>query len=361
MVRELQSGDRIIIYGTGFAGKILAIFIELFTEASVEAFACSNGYKKENTYCFPKRMIKKSIPIYEYSELTFDLSNYYFINAVALKHEEVEAFLNSDVRIRNALVDIEPDAWHRQMLVCRRFCEVYGMDVSKELVDCNGMKFYIKPDDDDFMINFYGTFADTFVPQMLGELALSNDGPYEIEEYGVTINEGDYVVDVGANEGLYSCYAAYKNCEVYACDCNEKCLEMLEQQRSLYPNRIIILPYAISDHVGTDIFYESDNRGMGSLHLPRGKVTEKKVNLETLDNLVLDGRIKHVDFIKADIEGAERDLLRGATYVLKTMAPKLSICTYHYPEDPELLESIIKEANPDYIVMHAWGKLYAHV
>ena len=46
---------------------------------------------------------------------------------------------------------------------------------------------------------------------------------------------------------------------------------------------------------------------------------------------------------------------------LKEFGPKLSICTYHYPEDKELLESIILEANPNYIVEHHWRKLYAYV
>jgi hypothetical protein len=62
-----------------------------------------------------------------------------------------------------------------------------------------------------------------------------------------------------------------------------------------------------------------------------------------------------------DIKGAERDMLRGATNVLKTFAPKLAICTYHLPDDPEVLEQIIKEANPKYKVVHIRKKLFAAV
>jgi hypothetical protein len=71
--------------------------------------------------------------------------------------------------------------------------------------------------------------------------------------------------------------------------------------------------------------------------------------------------IKKIDFIKVDIEGAERDMLRGATNVLKTFAPKLAICTYHLPDDPMVLEDIILEANPKYKVVHLKMKLFACV
>jgi carbamoylphosphate synthase large subunit len=47
--------------------------------------------------------------------------------------------------------------------------------------------------------------------------------------------------------------------------------------------------------------------------------------------------------------------------VLKTFAPKLAICTYHFPDDPEVLEKIIKDANPDYTVVHLRHKLVAAV
>ncbi|NBJ04403.1 FkbM family methyltransferase [Lachnospiraceae bacterium] len=86
-----------------------------------------------------------------------------------------------------------------------------------------------------------------------------------------------------------------------------------------------------------------------------------EVKTITLDQFVKTNHISRIDFIKADIEGAERLLLSGAKEVLQKFAPKLSLCTYHYPEDTALLEFIIKQANPNYVIEKAYHKLYAYV
>ena len=64
--------------------------------------------------------------------------------------------------------------------------------------------------------------------------------------------------------------------------------------------------------------------------------------MNTIDDYVSENGIVRVDFIKADIEGAERDMLRGVVKILQRFKPKLSICTYHLKDDPEVLESIVK-------------------
>jgi hypothetical protein len=47
--------------------------------------------------------------------------------------------------------------------------------------------------------------------------------------------------------------------------------------------------------------------------------------------------------------------------VLKDFAPKLSICTYHLPDDPKIIRELILDANPKYIIEEKFKKMYAHM
>ncbi|MEE0872031.1 MAG: FkbM family methyltransferase, partial [Ruminococcus sp.] len=53
-------------------------------------------------------------------------------------------------------------------------------------------------------------------------------------------------------------------------------------------------------------------------------------------------------YIKADVEGADRETLLGAKNTLKKFKPKLNFSAYHRFEDIFTLPLLIRELNPDY-------------
>ncbi len=68
----------------------------------------------------------------------------------------------------------------------------------------------------------------------------------------------------------------------------------------------------------------------------------------TIDNTTRDLSLKRVDFIKMDIEGSERHALAGARDSLAKWGPRLALCVYHLPDDPEVIRRIVREARPAY-------------
>jgi len=73
---------------------------------------------------------------------------------------------------------------------------------------------------------------------------------------------------------------------------------------------------------------------------------EKEVNIYALDDFFKD--ILPPTIIKADIEGAEQEMLYGAEGIIKNHKPKIAICIYHFPHDFERIGEIIKGLNAAY-------------
>ena len=51
----------------------------------------------------------------------------------------------------------------------------------------------------------------------------------------------------------------------------------------------------------------------------------------------------------------------GVEETLRMSVPKLSLCTYHLPDDREVMTELILKANPDYKIIYKEYKLYAYV
>lgn len=210
-----------------------------------------------------------------------------------------------------------------------------------------------------------GEFHDLFAPSLFNDYSALTEGPYEWGE--VNLQENDVVLDIGANIGMFTNVAASKAGRVYAFEPVPIALSFLQQNARLYDN-IEICPYAVCDKNGTADFYtylenEVSDIGVSSMSI---RISGEGIKIIQVDTVTIDSFVKQrglgrVDFIKADIEGAERDMLRGAQKTLAEFAPKLALCTYHLPDDKEVMERLILEANPDYVIEHKWNKLYAYV
>jgi FkbM family methyltransferase len=74
----------------------------------------------------------------------------------------------------------------------------------------------------------------------------------------------------------------------------------------------------------------------------------EKIEITTIDNFVLENKIKNIDLIKMDIEGEETNALMGAKKTISEHKPILTISIYHTPEDFFEIKPWLEELVPEY-------------
>lgn len=227
----------------------------------------------------------------------------------------------------------------------------------------------------------YGVYLDTFGSYIYFNdkydertvdacISLSPEGPYGLvnDKVNVTVEPGDIVIDAGTWIGDFAAYSAMKGATAYAFEPTQTTYNILLQTIELnkdLPGKIIPVNKGLSDKNAQLEILINELGSSGNTFLSERKnenyTKSQQIEVVRLDDFVKQNNLPRVDFIKADIEGSERDMLAGAQETLKTFAPKLALCTYHLKDDPEVLEALIKQANPAYNVVQKSKKLYASV
>jgi FkbM family methyltransferase len=122
------------------------------------------------------------------------------------------------------------------------------------------------------------------------------------------LREGALFVDVGANVGTYTLWAAELGAEVIALEPAEDTFGLLQENIALNGYQVTAVRAAAGDHCGTARFtsdLDSANRLAAD-----GPV---RADLTTIDSLVGDC---HVTGMKVDVEGFEIEVLRGCSRAL---------------------------------------------
>ena len=165
------------------------------------------------------------------------------------------------------------------------------------------------------------------------------------------VRPGDIVLDCGAHVGVFTSKALELGAgKVVAIDPDPTQVECLRRnfREEIAADRVIVVPKGVWSRPGTmTLSLGESHSGVSSLVEDTGR--EKiEVAVTTIDQLVEELGLPRVDYIKLDIEGAEREALKGAGVTLAEYQPRLFIDTYHRKDDMELLPEIILRANPNY-------------
>jgi FkbM family methyltransferase len=166
-------------------------------------------------------------------------------------------------------------------------------------------------------------------------LCLYAGGSFEPNEFAflrAVLGPGMVFLDGGANDGLYSLYAARRIApegRVFAVEPSTREFERLEANLAL--NRLTnveTLQLALGSKAGesTLAIAESGHEGQNTIGatVSNPKVTtsaHETVPVKTIDGLVVELGLDRLDFVKLDIEGSEVDALDGARQAFARFRP----------------------------------------
>ncbi|MCL1948049.1 MAG: FkbM family methyltransferase [Chitinivibrionia bacterium] len=127
--------------------------------------------------------------------------------------------------------------------------------------------------------------------------------------------KGEIIADVGAAEGIWALCNVDKCDKIYLFECDSEWIESLRATFEDYADKVEIVQSEISK-------FNSDD----GLHI-------------TIDKFFAE--IKKIDCIKADIEGAEIDMLCGGEKTFTQKVSKVLICAYHNYDDEKNIKNYL--------------------
>lgn len=154
--------------------------------------------------------------------------------------------------------------------------------------------------------------------QYFNSLRLEQDArsPHRYLTGDFSVEAGDVVVDVGAAEGNFSLSVIEKAGFVYLFESDPRWIKALEATFEPWREKVKIIRKFVSDNT-----------------------SEESV---ALDDAFAGNQA--INFVKADVEGAEAAVLRGANRILTTQERlRIAICTYHRQEDADVLDGMLKK------------------
>ncbi len=180
----------------------------------------------------------------------------------------------------------------------------------------------------------------------LVDVALGNDnslclyvcGSFEPNEFAFLariLTPGMVFVDVGANDGYYSLFAARRvgsSGLVVAFEPSSR--ERANLEHNLAKNgcdNVRVVAAALGAAPGTAELklahpHHSGHNTLGTfVHDDVCEASVERVTVETLDRIAAEQGLAQIDMVKIDVEGAEASVIRGASAVLGKMRPLLML------------------------------------
>ena len=162
---------------------------------------------------------------------------------------------------------------------------------------------------------------------------------------------GDVVLDCGANIGAFTHEALSRGAKLVVAI--EPVTENLECLRRNFASQIatgtvILYPKGVWHQDDELMMTVQDNSVGDSFVIKSAGGRQVKFKVTTIDKLVVELNLPRVDFIKMDIEGAERNALQGGQGTIARYKPRMTLSTEHLADDVKAIPTLVRQARSDY-------------
>ena len=200
----------------------------------------------------------------------------------------------------------------------------------------------------------HGTFwapVGTSVPFLLSEQVNRFYGDGERR-----VRKGDVVLDCGANIGVFVWESLQAGAsKVVAIEPSPRNVESLKRNyaKEIEEGRVIVYAKGVWHQDETLTFHVFENSALDSIMMvdraeERKTPKTQSIEVTTIDKIVAELHLDRVDFIKMDIEGAERNALQGSKATIAQFRPRMAIATENLVDDPEVVPALVSKLRPDY-------------
>lgn len=199
-----------------------------------------------------------------------------------------------------------------------------------------GMKYVLL---NDKRLYFKRKWSAKRIQKSFHDLTLEQDemSPHRYLSANFNLDENDVLADFGAAEGNFTLSVIEHIKKAYLFEYDPEWIEALQMTFKPWKDKVEIVPKFVSDknddkHCSGDVFFKD----------------------------------KPLSFMKIDVDGGERSLLKGFEHTIETANPmKIALCTYHQHDDEREFSSWLKskqynvEPSSGYMIFHYDKKLKA--
>ena len=201
--------------------------------------------------------------------------------------------------------------------------DIFNYEYTKKYEKKNVDVFYDKEVEMNYILfmekkmYFPAKYSKDIIARYVKGILLEQDkkSPHCYEKEGYLVEEGDIVIDAGVAEGNFALSIIDKVKKIYIIECEEIWIKALRKTFEPYQDKVVFVQKFLSDKV-------DDN------------------------NITIDALLgnEEVNYIKMDIEGAERAALQGAVNTIKHNSRlTIAACAYHKRGDEKWIKDYLKE------------------